>query len=55
MASGGADATVCIWDAMELVCVRTVRRLDLAVRALSFSHDGRYLASGSEEFKIDIV
>ncbi|XP_041368145.1 THO complex subunit 3-like isoform X2 [Gigantopelta aegis] len=53
-ATGSADALVSLWDSTELVCVRTFARLDWPVRALSFSFDGKMLASASEDTFIDI-
>jgi len=54
LAVGGADAIVSLWDLKEWICVRTFDRLDWPVRTLSFSYDGVYLASGSEDLAIDI-
>ena len=54
-AIGGADALVTVWDAKELAPVGTCSRLEWPVRTLSFSHDGRYLASASEDPTIDIA
>jgi THO complex subunit 3 len=53
-ATGGADSFACLWDVKELVCVRTFRRMESAVRSISFSHDGTYLAAVSEDLKIAI-
>lgn len=53
-ATGSADALVSLWDANELACVRVFSRLDWPVRTISFSHDGRLLASASEDLNIDI-
>jgi len=54
-AVGGADALVTLWKVDELVCVNTCARLEWPVRTLSFSHDSRYIASGSEDAYIDIA
>jgi THO complex subunit 3 len=54
-AAGSADALVSLWDARELVCVRTFDRLEWPIRTLSFSHDGQLLASTSEDLMIDIA
>ncbi|XP_062620543.1 THO complex subunit 3-like, partial [Saccostrea cucullata] len=54
-ATGSADALVSIWDVAELACVRTLSRLEWPVRTLSFSHDGKMLASASEDLIIDIA
>ena len=35
-------------------CVFSLFRLDYPVRAVSFSHDGRILAAGSEDHCIDV-
>uniref|UniRef100_F6U8Y9 THO complex subunit 3 n=1 Tax=Xenopus tropicalis TaxID=8364 RepID=F6U8Y9_XENTR len=54
-ATGSADALVSLWDVDELVCVRCFSRLDWPVRTLSFSYDGKMLASASEDHFIDIA
>uniref|UniRef100_A0A8W8IJ87 THO complex subunit 3 n=1 Tax=Magallana gigas TaxID=29159 RepID=A0A8W8IJ87_MAGGI len=54
-ATGSADALVSIWDVAELACIRTLSRLEWPVRTLSFSHDGKMLASASEDLIIDIA
>lgn len=54
-ATGSADALVSLWDADELACVKIFSRLDWPVRAVSFSHDSKLLASASEDHFIDIA
>jgi len=54
LAVGGADALVTLWDLEELACARTLARLDKPVRAVSFSHDARFLAAGSQDPFVDI-
>lgn len=54
-ATGSADALVSIWDADELACLRVLSRLDWPVRTISFSYDGKLLASASEDLLIDIA
>lgn len=53
-AVGSADATVSIWDVQNVCCIRTVSRLEWPIRTLSFSFDGKLLASASEDLMIDI-
>jgi len=53
-AVGSADALVSLWDVNELACLHTFSRLDWPVRTISFSHDGKLLASASEDLFIDI-
>ncbi|CAI5523758.1 unnamed protein product, partial [Closterium sp. Naga37s-1] len=53
-AAGSADALVSLWDMQHMLCVRTFTRLEWPVRTVSFSHDGRYLASASEDLFVDI-
>ena len=68
LAVGGADAIISLWDLKEWICIRTFDRQELGnpviqvannyswpIRTLSFSYDGVYLASGSEDSAIDIV
>ena len=51
---GAADAVVSLWDAQELMCMRTFTNLNWAVRALSINHDGSLIAMASEDSFIDI-
>lgn len=53
-ATGSADALVSLWDVENLACLRTFSRLDWPVRTISFSYDGKLLASASEDLLIDI-
>ncbi len=52
---GSADALVSLWDLKEFVSVRTFGNLEWPVRTLSFSYDGQFIASASEDLAIDIV
>ncbi|KII71037.1 THO complex subunit 3 [Thelohanellus kitauei] len=59
--TGNADSLVSLWETEELACARVVSRLEYVdynsrwpVRALSFSFDGKLLASASEDLFIDI-
>lgn len=54
-ATGSVDALVSLWDVEELACVRTFSRLEWPVRTISFSYDGKILASASEDLLIDIA
>jgi len=54
-AVGSADALVSLWDVNELACVRTFNRLEWPVRSISFSFDGKLLASASEDTVIDVA
>jgi len=48
-AVGSADSLASLWDATELVCLRTFSQLNSMVHTISISHDGQFLASGSKE------
>ncbi|KAG0289849.1 hypothetical protein BGZ98_003690, partial [Dissophora globulifera] len=54
LATGSADALVNLWDLDEYICVRTFGKLDWPIRTISFSFDGEFLASASEDLAIDI-
>ena len=54
-AVGSADALVSLWDLKEFVSIRTFGNLEWPVRTLSFSYDGQFIASASEDLAIDIV
>ena len=53
-AVGGADALISVWDMKEMACMRTLPQKD-PVRAVSFSHDGAFLASSGDDTYIDIT
>ena len=40
---------VSVWDTHECVCVGVVARLQAPVRAVSFSHDGAFLAAAGDD------
>ncbi|ORY93136.1 WD40-repeat-containing domain protein [Syncephalastrum racemosum] len=54
IAAGSADATVTLWDLKTLNCVRSFTELTWPVRTLSFSYDGQFISSASEDNFIDI-
>lgn len=49
IATGGADATTCLWDTEEMTCVRSYYHMEHPIRALSFSHDSKYLSMTGED------
>jgi THO complex subunit 3 len=55
IATGGADALVALYDLSELTPVRSFSRLESPIRAVSFSSDSLFLASASEDHRIDIA
>lgn len=54
-AVGSVDSLVSVWDRPELVCMRTMTRFKATPRALGFSFDSLFLASGGEDGFIDIA
>ena len=54
VAFGGADALVSVWDTHDCVCVGVVDRLQAPVRAVSFSHDGAFLAAAGDDDAVDV-
>uniref|UniRef100_A0A1I7SH80 WD_REPEATS_REGION domain-containing protein n=2 Tax=Bursaphelenchus xylophilus TaxID=6326 RepID=A0A1I7SH80_BURXY len=54
LAIGASDASCSIWDLEDMICVRTLSRMDYPVRSVSFSHCSNLVASGSEDYTIDI-
>ena len=53
-ATGGADSIVAVWEAETFVCCQTITSHSTPIRAVGFSFDGMFLASGSEDSHIDI-
>jgi len=51
VATGGADALVCLWDARgeSLVNIKTFYKMDSPIRAISFSHDSRYMSLSGDD------
>lgn len=51
VATGGADALVCIWDASgeALVNIRSLYHMDNPIRAIAFSHDSRYMSMSGDD------
>jgi len=54
-ALGAGDALVSLWDAEELICVKTFSKLEWPVTAVSFSSGGQYIAAASEEGTIELT
>ncbi|OQR92664.1 hypothetical protein THRCLA_08643 [Thraustotheca clavata] len=55
LALGGADSLVSIWDLEEIYCEHTFIGSTSLIRTVSFSYDGLFLASGSEDHCIPIL
>jgi THO complex subunit 3 len=54
-ATGAADAIIAIWDLEEMSCLRCYTKLEGQIRQLSFSHDGRYIATASDDEVMEII
>ncbi|KAH9482501.1 THO complex subunit 3 [Psilocybe cubensis] len=54
LASGGYDSIIDLFDLDEWICARTISACENVINALSFSHDGEYLAVASAGSYIDI-
>eukprot|EP00300_Choanocystis_sp_HF-7_P039830 c615_g1_i1.p1 GENE.c615_g1_i1~~c615_g1_i1.p1 ORF type:complete len:319 (-),score=21.13 c615_g1_i1:618-1481(-) len=51
-ATGSADSTTCLWSKEDLACVRTFTDTSVAIRDLSLSLGGEYIAVASEDSAI---
>eukprot|EP00890_Picochlorum_soloecismus_P001093 jgi/Picsp_1/1985/NSC_05451-R1_tho complex 3 len=49
IATGGADAITCLWDTEGMTCLRSYYHMENPIRALSFSHDSKYLSMTGED------
>ncbi|KAF8639886.1 hypothetical protein AX17_001139 [Amanita inopinata Kibby_2008] len=54
LASGGHDSIVNLFDLADWICTKTIISCEHSINALSFSHDGEYLAIASAGLYIDI-
>jgi len=54
LASGGHDSIVNVFDMADWICARTITACEHGINALSFSHDGEYIAIASSGPYIDI-
>ncbi|XP_065317899.1 THO complex subunit 3-like [Gordionus sp. m RMFG-2023] len=54
-AIGSTDALISIWHSQELICLNVIARLEWPIRSVSFSYDGKILASASEDLIIDLA
>ncbi|KAF8213996.1 WD40-repeat-containing domain protein [Mycena galopus ATCC 62051] len=54
LASGGHDSIVNIFDLTEMISVRSITSCENSITAISFSHDGEYLAISNTGSYIDI-
>ncbi|CAA7260119.1 unnamed protein product [Cyclocybe aegerita] len=54
LASGGFDSIVNMFDLNDWICAKTITVCENAINALSFSHDGEYLAIANGGNYIDI-
>ncbi|TFK43802.1 WD40-repeat-containing domain protein [Crucibulum laeve] len=54
LASGGYDSIVNMFDLNDWICARTITSCEHSINALSFSHDGEYLAIANAGTYIDI-
>eukprot|EP00828_Plagiopyla_frontata_P014238 TRINITY_DN1874_c0_g1_i5.p1 TRINITY_DN1874_c0_g1~~TRINITY_DN1874_c0_g1_i5.p1 ORF type:complete len:263 (-),score=42.49 TRINITY_DN1874_c0_g1_i5:57-845(-) len=53
-ATGAGDALIAIWDANQFAVKETFSQLEGQIKQLSYSYDGKYLATASEDQQIDI-
>jgi THO complex subunit 3 len=49
VATGGADALVCLWDARDFVNLKTFYHMENPIRAISFSHDAHFMAMTGDD------
>ena len=55
LATGAADSLVHLWSVEDMVCVRSLGRLDDSIRTLSFNADSSLLAYGGKDLKMELA
>jgi WD40 repeat protein len=55
LATGGSDATVCVWDVKTMCCIKAITRRSKFIRSLAFSPNNEILAIATEEDTIDLA
>jgi len=53
-ATGAADALICIWDLQELISFKTIKKGEVPIRKVHFSHDSQLIAAIYEGNNLDI-
>lgn len=43
-ATGANDSLVCVWDAADVACIRSIDRVEGLVRSVAFANDGQHVA-----------
>jgi katanin p80 WD40 repeat-containing subunit B1 len=54
LATGSLDTNVKVWDLRGKDCIRTFKGHTKGINHLSFSPDGRWIASGSEDGTVKV-
>ncbi|CDW60114.1 WD40 domain containing protein [Trichuris trichiura] len=54
-ATAGADGVIGIWDANHIICSKTLCWFKDQIEGVSFSHDGKVVASYTDTMKIDVT
>ena len=49
LATGGSDALICLFDTTNWICQRSLSGCMGAIRSVSFTFDGSYVCSGSDD------
>jgi THO complex subunit 3 len=52
-ATGAADALICIWNMNEMICQNVIKKGELPIRKIVFSHDSNIIASIYDGHNID--
>lgn len=53
-ATGGDNSLILLWDIQEMMCYRQIKKTDIPIRKISFSHDGKLIASIYDGANLDI-
>jgi len=53
-ATGGENALILLWDLEELMCYKQIKKSDMPIRKIAFSHDAKLISATYEAPNLDV-